>query len=128
MGISVYPDCTSRNKKEIENQAIPITMPSGFPGAEDLIWWKKNDPVDEEHLLQKFKGLRFYFPDKDAVYKVCDKNLDWKKNHGWVAIAEKEGGSDSDDEPLTLALVCELVAANVDKNEGIEIVTATEEI
>ena len=94
----------------------------------NLIWWKKNDAVDEEHLLQKFKGLRFYFPDKDAVYKVCDKNLDWKKNHGWVAIAEKEGGSDSDDEPLALALVCELVAANVDKNEGIEIVTATEKI
>ena len=95
---------------------------------QDLIWWKQNDEVDEEHLLQKFKGLRFFFPDKEAVYKVCDKNLEWKKNHGWVAIAEKEGGSDSDDEPLALALVCELVAANVDKNEGIEIVTATEEI
>ena len=59
---------------------------------------------------------------------MCDKNLDWKKNHGWVAIAEKEGGNYSDDEPLALALVCELVAVNVDKNEGIEIVTATEEI
>ena len=28
------PDRTSRNKKEIENQAIPIAMPSGVPAAD----------------------------------------------------------------------------------------------
>ena len=30
----MYPDRTSRNKKEIENQAIPIAMPSGVSGAD----------------------------------------------------------------------------------------------
>ena len=93
---------------------------------DDLTRWKHDDEVAEQYLLQKFKGLRFFFPDKDAVYKVCEENLDWKGRDGWVAIAEKEGGDDSDDEPLALALVCELIAANVDKNEGIEIVKAPE--
>lgn len=89
---------------------------------EDLVRWKHNDAVSEEYLLQKFKGLRFYIPDNEADYKVCDKNLEWKSRDGWVVIAEKEGGNDSDDEPLALALVCELVADNAAMNEGIEIV------
>ena len=80
----------------------------------------------KEYLLQKFKNLRFYFPDKDEVYKVCDKNLDWKGRDGWVAIAEKEGGDDSDGEPIALELVCEIVAENAEKNEDIEIVKAPE--
>ena len=93
---------------------------------QDLVCWKHTDEVSEEHLLQKFKGLRFYIPDNEADYKVCDKNLEWKSRDGWVVIAEKEGGNDSDDEPLALALACELVADNDDKNEGIEIVKAPE--
>ena len=92
---------------------------------DDLNRWKHNDEVSERYLLEKFKGLRFFFPDKNAVYKVCEGNLEWKGRNGWVAIAEKEEGNDSDDEPLALTLVCELVAVNADKNEGIEIVTAT---
>ena len=35
---------------------------------EDLQHWKHNDEVAGEYLLQKFKSLWFYFPDKDAVY------------------------------------------------------------
>ena len=78
--------------------------------AEDKQRWKHNDVVPEEYLLTKFKGLCFYFPDKaNAIYKVCERNLDWKGRDGWVAIAEKEGGNDSQDEPITLALVCQLV-------------------
>ena len=70
---------------------------------------------------KKFMNLWFYFPDKNAVYKVCDRNFEWKGKNGWVAIAEKEEGNDSGDEPITLALVCELVAENAEKNEDIEI-------
>ena len=88
--------------------------------------WKDNGEVAEEYLLQRFMNLRFYFPDKNAVYKVCDRNLEWKGKNGWVAIAEKEGGNDSVDEPIILALVCELVAENAEKNEDIEIVKAPE--
>ena len=40
---------------------------------QDLIWWKHNNEVDEEYLLQKFKGLRFFYPDKDAIYMVCEE-------------------------------------------------------
>ena len=94
---------------------------------QDKIWWKDNGEVAEEHLAQKFKGLRFYFPDKDAMYKVSEEKLEWKGRNGWVAITEKEGGDDSDDEPIALALVCELVAESADKNKGIEIVTAPAE-
>ena len=93
---------------------------------EDLRRWKDNDEVAEGYLLEKFKNLRFYFPDKDAVYKFCDRNVDWKGRNGWVAIAEKEGGDDSDDESIALELVCELVADNADKNEDVEIVKAPE--
>ena len=92
---------------------------------EDLRRWKDKDQVFEECLLQKFKNLWFYFPDKDAM-KVCDKNLDWKGRDGWIAIAEKEGGNDSDDKPVALELVYELVAENAEKNEDIEIVEAPE--
>ena len=94
--------------------------------AEDLERWKHNDPVAEEYLFQKFKGLCFYYPDKNAVYKVSESNIEWKGRDGWTAIAEKEGGNDSDDEPIALALVCELVAASADKNEGVEIVKEPE--
>ena len=93
---------------------------------EDLRRWKDNDQIAEAYLLGKFKNLRFYFPDKDAVYKVYDKNLDWKGRNGWAAIAEKEGGEDKDDEALALELVCKLVADNAEKNEDVEIVTAPE--
>ena len=48
--------------------------------------------------------------------KVCDKNLEWKGRNGWVAIAEKEGGDDNNDKPITLELVCEMVAASDDKS------------
>ena len=95
--------------------------------AEDLERWKHNNEVPEEYLLTKFKGLRFYFPNKDKdIYKVCERNLDWKGRDGWVAIAEKEGGDDSQDKPITLELVCELVAASADLNEGVEIVKEPE--
>ena len=57
---------------------------------------------------------------------MSESNLDWKGRDGWVAIAEKEGGNDSDDEPIILALVCELVAASADKNEEVEIVEEPE--
>ena len=57
---------------------------------------------------------------------VCKEQLEWKRRNGWVTIAEKEGGNDSDNKLLALALVSELVAANADKNEGIEIVKAPE--
>ena len=93
---------------------------------EDLRRWEDNDEVAEGYLLEKFKNLWFYFPDKDAVYKVCDRNLDWKGRNGWIAIAEKEGGDDSDDEPIALELVCKLVADNAEKNEDVEIVKAPE--
>ena len=43
-----------------------------------------------------------------------------------MAIAEKEGGDNNDDEPITLELVCELVAASADKNAGVEIVKEPE--
>ena len=36
----------------------------------------------------------------------------------------KEGGNDSNDKPIALELVCQLVAENADKNEEIEIVNA----
>ena len=43
------------------------------------------------------------------MYKVCNKNLEWKgRGNGWVVIAEKEGGDDSDDEPITLELMCKV--------------------
>ena len=93
---------------------------------EDKRRWKHNDQVSEIYLLEKFKNLRFYLPDKDAVYKVCNKNLDWKGRDGWVAIAKKEGGNDSDDEPITLELVCKLIADSADKNEDVKIVKAPE--
>ena len=61
------------------------------------------------------------------MYKVCNKNLEWKgRGNGWVVIAEKEGGDDSDDEPITLELVCKLIADSADKNEDVEIVNAPE--
>ena len=57
---------------------------------------------------------------------MCERNLDWKGRDGWVAIAKKEGGDDSHDEPIALELVCELVAASADLNEGVEIVKEPE--
>ena len=60
------------------------------------------------------------------MYKVYDRNLEWKGRNGRVAIVEKEGGNDSDDEPIALALVCKLIAENGEKNEDIEIVKAPE--
>ena len=60
------------------------------------------------------------------MYKVSESNIEWKGRDGWVAIAENEGGDDNDDEPITLELVCELVAASADKNEGVEIVKEPE--
>ena len=41
-------------------------------------------------------------------------------------IAEKEGSNDSDDEPITLELVCKLIADSADKNEDVEIVKPPE--
>ena len=55
--------------------------------AEDLERWKHNDPVAEEYLFQKFKGLCFYYPDKNAVYKVSESNIEWKGRDGWTAFA-----------------------------------------
>ena len=49
---------------------------------QDKIWWKDNNKVAEEHLAQKFKGLHFYFPEKDAMYKVSESNIEWKGRDG----------------------------------------------
>ena len=93
---------------------------------EDLQSWERNEPVAKDYLLEKFKGLRFYFPDKDVVYKVCNKKFDWKGKDDWVAIPEKEESNDSDGKPTVLTLVCKFVAEHADKNEGITIVKAPE--
>ena len=61
------------------------------------------------------------------MYKIYNKNLEWKGGrNGWVVIAEKEGGDDSDDEPISLKLLCKLIADSADKNEDAEIVNAPE--
>ena len=60
------------------------------------------------------------------MYKVCDRNLEWKGRNGWVAIGKKEGGDGSDDEPIALEQVCEHIADNAEKNEDVEIVKAPE--
>lgn len=60
------------------------------------------------------------------MYKVCKSNLSWKGRNGWTAICEKEGGGDSNDEPIALDLVCKMVALSADKNDEVEIVKAPE--
>ena len=47
----------TQEKRKFEAWMIP----------QDKIWWKHKESISEEHLAQKFKGLHFYFPDKDAI-------------------------------------------------------------
>ena len=49
---------------------------------EDLERWKHNHEVAEEYLLQKVKGLWFYFPGKYTGYKVWDKILIGRERMG----------------------------------------------
>ena len=49
---------------------------------------KKNDPVAEQKLLQKYKGLVFNDIDNDVVYTIFDSNLEWStgRKGGWSVV------------------------------------------
>lgn len=65
---------------------------------------KKNDPVAEMKLLQKYKGLVFHDIDNDVVYTIFDSNLEWSTGckGGWSVVGvppEHDGDNDEVLEP-----------------------------
>ena len=58
---------------------------------------KKNDPVAEATLLQKYKNLVFWDPDPlNKTLRVYDENLEWRSGRGggWHPIGVSEGEED----------------------------------
>ena len=67
---------------------------------------KKNCPVVEARLLEKYKGLAMYDPDVDTTFIVHDGNLEFCGGRGWdwCLIGNHPSGNTADDKPY---LICE---------------------
>ena len=82
---------------------------------------KKNDPVAEATLLQKYKNLVFRDPDhSNKTYRVYDENLEWRSGRGggWHPIGVAE---DEEDEAFDLELLIEMIA-DTSQVEGVDII------
>ena len=82
---------------------------------------KKNDPVQELRLLQKYKDLVFYNPDNQVKFVICHGNMDYQRglNGGCMAIGIPTDDSGFDEEPFQLGDMLIGMIANTDKAENI---------
>ena len=65
---------------------------------------KKNDPVQEARLLQKYKDLIFYDPDNEVNFTVHPGNMEFQRgrNGGWMAIGIPPDDVGLEEEPFEL--------------------------
>jgi hypothetical protein len=85
---------------------------------------KKNDCVMEAKFLAKYKGLVFCDPDTGFVFKVWERNLEFRSGRGggWHVIGEcADDPSNVLTEPFTLEIACELIG-DTEQVEGIQVV------
>jgi len=73
---------------------------------------KKQCPLSETLLLQKYKNLVFYFPDNKKTYQIAEQNLEFHRGRdgGWCVIGEPLDGDEDDIEPFLIGdMIVELI-------------------
>ena len=79
---------------------------------------KKNDPVAEARLLQKYKNLVFSNLDTGIVFSIWDQNMEFRRGrgNGWflLGVCADSNNDDSDElEAFSLEIANELIADTV---------------
>jgi hypothetical protein len=89
---------------------------------------KKNDPVAEARLLQKYKGLVFFDPDTSSTFSIWEQNMEFHrgKGNGWFLLAvnadcDNEDGEEGELEAFSLELAIELIA-ETQQDIGVQVV------
>ena len=94
---------------------------------------KKNDPVAEARLLQKYKKLVFHDPDTGNTFSIWDQNMEFRrgKGNGWFLLgvcADHDKNNDGEDEleAFSLELANELIA-DTEQEAGVQVVQEQDE-
>ena len=94
--------------------------------------WEKegmrdNDAVMEARLLEKYKGLAFFYPDDSKTYTVASENLEFRrgrKDGGWYLICESNVTGD-EVEAYSIELANELIG-DTQQIAGVEVLKEAE--
>ena len=90
---------------------------------------KKNDPVQESRLLQKYKDLIFYDPDKCVNFTIHPGNMEFQRGRsgGWMAIGIPPDDCGVEEEPFQVGdMLIELIA-DTEQADNITMVRMEEE-
>ena len=74
---------------------------------------KKNDPIHESKLLQKYKDLVFFDPDNAANYTIHPGNMEFQRGRqgGWMIIGIPPDDEGLEEEPFPLgSMVLEMIS------------------
>ena len=84
---------------------------------------KKDDCVAEAKLLEKYKDLMFYDPDRGVNFTVHGNNLEYRSGRGggWCVIGDSTDEK-VEDEPFKIGDMMIEMTAETDQAEGVEIV------
>ena len=82
---------------------------------------KRNGPVKESRLLQKYKDFDFYNPDNQVKFVIHPGNMEYQRgrNDGWMAIGIPPDDSRFDEEPFQLGDMLIGMIANTDQADNI---------
>ncbi len=82
---------------------------------------KKNCPVAEARLLEKYKGLMMYDPDLEISWIIHGGNLEWK-NGKWRLIVTHPSGNTNNDEPFFINAIMIGMIVDTAKPDEIEVI------
>ena len=90
---------------------------------------KKNDPVQESRLLQKYKDLIFFDPDNQVNFTIHPGNMEYQRgrNGGWMAIGIPPDDCGIDEEPFQLGDMLVGLIADTEQADNITMVRMEEE-
>jgi hypothetical protein len=90
---------------------------------------KKNDPVQESKLLQKYKDLIFYDPDTKVNFTIHPGNMEYQRGRsgGWMAIGIPPDGCGLDEEPFQVGEMLIDMIADTQQADNITMVRMEEE-
>ena len=85
---------------------------------------RKNCPVVEARLLEKYKGLVMYDPDEKTTYIVHEGNLEFHagRKGGWCLIGNHPSGNNEDDEAYLINDSAIEMIAETEQAKGVQIV------
>ena len=90
---------------------------------------KKNDPVQESKLLQKYKDLIFFDPDNSVNFTIHPGNMEYQRgrNGGWMVIGIPPDDVGLAEEPFQVGDMLIEMIADTDQADNITMVRMEEE-